>query len=204
MSSNSDFFRSDDLGSLAAQHALHLAGIEREWKSADGIMFGYESKGMGKETGGYEKIARDERMVLVGLVEEYDRTVCDPVVQLVGELLRRDMLVFSNQLLAAAHDPRREWSDEFGREGHLLHLQLCAAANRANEDQAPDPKVPDDPDWKPAAWFTRNTNVKAPRLRQATSAGRKVRRVRSQVIDGVKHYSVADARRHWPDDMLPK
>jgi|GEM_PF-4751358 len=56
-------------------------------------------------------------------------------------------------------------------------------------------------DFKPADWFTRNTKIPAPRLRQAAKVDRKGRTVRAKMIDGIKCYSVADARRHWPDDM---
>lgn len=56
-------------------------------------------------------------------------------------------------------------------------------------------------DYKPASWFTRTTKVKPSRLRQAASPQRKSMRVHRRQDDGTWVYSVADARRWWPDDM---
>jgi hypothetical protein len=56
--------------------------------------------------------------------------------------------------------------------------------------------------YQPVGWFKKGM---AGRLRKAASAtGRKTKRVRTQKIDGVIFYSVADARRWWPNDVPPK
>lgn len=56
-----------------------------------------------------------------------------------------------------------------------------------------------DEQYKSAHWFTLNTKIPSSRLRMA--AGRKGKRVRTEVIDGVVCYSLADAQRWWPEDM---
>lgn len=56
----------------------------------------------------------------------------------------------------------------------------------------------DDGDYQPGAWFGKSITA---RLRQAAQPGRKTKRVRSRMIDGVKCYHVGDARRWWPDDV---
>ena len=61
---------------------------------------------------------------------------------------------------------------------------------------SPPPSVED---FKPAVWFTKNTDVPAERLRKA--AARTTKRVRSRTDDGVVVYSVEDARQWWPKDM---
>ncbi len=60
------------------------------------------------------------------------------------------------------------------------------------------PPSEEDGEYRPASWFGK---VLAARLRQAARPDRKTKRVRSRVIDGVKCYSVNDARRWWPEDM---
>lgn len=66
---------------------------------------------------------------------------------------------------------------------------------------AAEAKSVDDTDFRPAQWFTQNTRVKPATLRQAARPDRISKRVRSMVIDGVKCYSLLDARRWWPHDM---
>ena len=58
-------------------------------------------------------------------------------------------------------------------------------------------------DFQSGQWFTLNTKIPPARLRAAAAVGpkRKGKRVRSKVIDGVKCYSLSDARRWWPTDM---
>ncbi|MDZ4686821.1 MAG: hypothetical protein SH850_17245 [Planctomycetaceae bacterium] len=53
-----------------------------------------------------------------------------------------------------------------------------------------------DADYRPATWFKKGL---AARLRMAARIDRKSKHVRTRTIDGVRCYSVADARRWWPD-----
>lgn len=58
-----------------------------------------------------------------------------------------------------------------------------------------------DVDFRSGQWFTLNTRIRTGRLRQAANPKRKTKRVQTKTIDGVKCYSVSDARRWWPSDM---
>ena len=75
-------------------------------------------------------------------------------------------------------------------------------ATIARKQSAPDPPPEDDPNslYKPAEWFTHNTNIRLPRLRQATSPRRKRKKVRRIIIDSRPHYNVQDAKRWWESD----
>lgn len=136
----------------------------------------------------------------------YDLTVVElkeRMPPLVSEAAKHDSLPFDAMLLMS-EDGRNMTTDAAVRAKHQLN---CLKKMRVTlGDGLPVDKTDHDDavDWKPADWFTRNTKVRAPRLRQAAKAGRKTRRVRSKVIDGIKHYSAVDARRHWPDDMAEK
>jgi hypothetical protein len=65
---------------------------------------------------------------------------------------------------------------------------------------ASEPVPAADEEFWPAAAFPKGM---AARLRMAARKSRKTKRVASKVIDGVVCYSVADARRWWPDEMQP-
>ncbi len=62
------------------------------------------------------------------------------------------------------------------------------------------PGADGDDEYRPATWFKKGMGQ---RLRKAASSQRKGKRVATQKIDGVVVYSVADARRWWPNDVPP-
>ncbi len=64
-----------------------------------------------------------------------------------------------------------------------------------------EPKPADAPDFEPMDWFSRHTKIPGGRLRHAAAPDRKSKRVKADRSDGVIRYSVADARRWWPDDF---
>ncbi len=55
-----------------------------------------------------------------------------------------------------------------------------------------------EPDYRPATWFPKGM---AARLRMAAGKQRKSKRVATRIIDGVKCYRVADARRWWANEV---
>lgn len=75
--------------------------------------------------------------------------------------------------------------------------ESTSQAARAPETAMLKPNYSDS-EFRPATWFPKGM---ADRLRQAASKKRKTKRVRTKRIDGVVCYSVADARRWWPDDV---
>lgn len=80
-------------------------------------------------------------------------------------------------------------------------LRTMADAERVNGEDSPDA---DDADYRPGSWFAEYTSIPAARLRMASSEKRRGKRVRAKFIDGVKCYSIVDARRWWPDSMKPR
>lgn len=60
---------------------------------------------------------------------------------------------------------------------------------------------PTDGEFESGQWFTLNTNIPLPRLRQAAKPTRKTKRVRTKRIDGVVCYQLADVRKWWSRDM---
>lgn len=56
-------------------------------------------------------------------------------------------------------------------------------------------------DFRPARWFTANTDLDPDKLRHAVGPKRGSKRVRKRTVDGVVEYSAADARRWWPEQM---
>ena len=72
------------------------------------------------------------------------------------------------------------------------------AVERATANGAGASGAVEDGEYRPANWFN---NKIAARLRMAAQKTRKTKRVRTRTIDGVKCYSVADARRWWPADV---
>jgi hypothetical protein len=93
-----------------------------------------------------------------------------------------------------------------GDDGLALWNGLKTLESRCTELSAVSPAVPveavaptyDDDVYQPAAWFGGDMPG---RLRKAASKDRKGKRVRKRTIDGVVVYSVADARRWWPNDV---
>jgi len=57
----------------------------------------------------------------------------------------------------------------------------------------------DDPEWQPASWFGKGKLLA--RLKMAAQSNRKNKRVRVTDIDGVRFYSLADARMWWSRDI---
>jgi len=90
---------------------------------------------------------------------------------------------------------------------------LAAMAYGAKPWGSPAPAMPtvaappalpdgdDDPGWRPASWFAYKIHA---RLRMASRPNRLTKRVGKKVVDGAILYSVADARRWWPQDYLEK
>ena len=54
--------------------------------------------------------------------------------------------------------------------------------------------------YKPIEWFREKTKIAPSRLRQATRANRKKKRVKTDKRDGVVRYSVQDVQQWWPHD----
>jgi hypothetical protein len=71
-------------------------------------------------------------------------------------------------------------------------------ADAKNNGHRPIVPSESDGEYRPATWFPKGM---ADRLRQAASKKRKTKRVSTRTVDGVVCYSVADARRWWPDDV---
>jgi hypothetical protein len=82
----------------------------------------------------------------------------------------------------------------------LCYAEACRGLERATGSTSIREQK-DDPDFQPADWFRRHTEVPQDRLRQAALPKRKGKRVRKDKSTGAVRYSAADARLHWPDDM---
>lgn len=76
------------------------------------------------------------------------------------------------------------------------HLSVLVSSNALSS-------VPNDADFRPAAWFSANTHVPPARLRQAVLPSRRTKKVRCDRNGGIPRYSAADARMWWPQDMRP-
>ncbi len=80
--------------------------------------------------------------------------------------------------------------------GHKAAAKALALADRLALLSDEPVKCTQD-EFLPAAEFPKGMGD---RLRQAASKNRKTKRVASRTVDGVKCYSVADARRWWPSE----
>lgn len=106
--------------------------------------------------------------------------------------------------LADIYSAVTAWYEDHGDERVPDQLALFATLERAMIALNAAEQVilgrtnGDTDDYRPASWFPKGM---ADRLRQAASPNRKGKRVRARTIDGVKCYSVADARRWWPSDV---
>ena len=56
-------------------------------------------------------------------------------------------------------------------------------------------------DYRPADWYTQNTDIPPARLRKAGRAERKHKQVRVRQIDGRPHYHAGDAERWWESEF---
>jgi hypothetical protein len=87
---------------------------------------------------------------------------------------------------------------ELERERRHLAARFARAAKPKGSNSARADESGDDPDYQPAVAFEEDMR---PRLRQASRKGRRSKRVRSTLVDGVRMYSRADAKRWWPKDF---
>lgn len=112
----------------------------------------------------------------------------------VDTLLRRLQLIECGPLAGQLND-----------KAAALRLRMDQRADERSRNVKPQPaeipttlaaKTPAASGYRPAAWFPSEVRSK---LRMAARKSRKTKRVASRTIDGVKHYSEDDARRHWAE-----
>lgn len=117
---------------LTIQHSDCLDQIQKEWQRADETMLEFQIAGMGRETGGYEKIAAHERGMACRLVTDYHDRVIMPLLPHVDELLQRELIAFADRLYEEIKDPRKPWSSRY-RERRLKLDRLLGARVQAEE-----------------------------------------------------------------------
>lgn len=122
---------------LTIQHSDCLDQIQKEWQRADETMLEFQIAGMGRETGGYEKIAAHERGMARSLVTDYHDKVIMPLLPHVDELLQRELIAFADRLYDDVKDPRRPWSTRY-RERRSKLDRLLGARVQAEEIAARD------------------------------------------------------------------
>ncbi len=147
------------------------------------------------------------------LVTEWDRTLPAAIVEANQYGRRDDARTLLAEAEGAWQDVRRATSTgviarvrdggpNFNEASHRLMAAVRALRLLEEELRLLDPTGADEePDYRPASWFTTETSVPASRLRQAASHRRKSKRVRARVERDVKLYSAADARKWWSQDM---
>ena len=117
---------------LTIQHSDCLDQIQKEWQRADETMLEYQIAGIGRGTGGYEKIAAHERGMACSLVTDYHDRVIMPLLPHVDELLQRELIAFADRLYEDIKDPRKPWSTRY-RERRSKLDRLLGARVQAEE-----------------------------------------------------------------------
>lgn len=120
----------DRLKALRAVHRTALDEIRDEWKRADAVML--EWLPLGHETGGYEQIAKVERLKAADQVNRYCNDVVAQLLPLVGEQLQRDLISLSDRLLDMINDPRQFWEDELDRQCRTVDRLLSAVVKQSS------------------------------------------------------------------------
>ena len=126
----------DRFRELLLQHGDYLDRIEEAWRLADSTMLEWQMSGMKRHTGGYEKLATDERASIRKVVAEYNDRVVMPLLPLVDEMLQRELIAFADRLHQDIQDPRRPWSTRYRERRSKLDRLLYARSAKAH--QTPD------------------------------------------------------------------
>lgn len=126
---------SGTLKDLAERHGKALTAVAREWKAADARCLTWVTPTMGMETGGFERIAQDERAEQRWLVgDSYDKIV----VYLLGRVPTRlcdELLKFWDRLFRRSRDPRAFWRASWADAASTLKLKVWACAEREERRQ---------------------------------------------------------------------
>jgi len=182
--------------------------IETEWKRTEVEMVEYLLSGMSKESGTYEKIARDERNNLRLLFDTLYTNVIHALLPFVGEVMQKQLLDFTLELMEKVKDPHEVWEREDRKRCWSLSQQLKAIGNRTLQDTESRDGFHTESDnmdnFYPIGWFKENTIIPPSRLRQAAKPDRKKKQVRSKNVSGSVVYSLKDVEEHWPHDIRIK
>ena len=127
-----------------------------------------------------------------------------PIDSVLEDVLRARPFHDRGDGVVVVRESQMRW---FRRIGKLLDMHAGSRPEPTDAEPGKDDveKVALEPgperlEFKPANFFGKKL---AERLRQATRAGRKIKKVRFKKDDGVKLYCVADARKWWPS-LPPK
>lgn len=129
--------RADAMGLLLGRHRAALEEIRTEWKRADEVMAEFEARGMGRETGAYEKISAGEHGAAWSMsARAFDRIVLK-LLPLVGDSLRIELLGLWDALDEMSRDCRAAWTTELDRRVSRLGLLLDARSDELRGMEAP-------------------------------------------------------------------
>ncbi len=125
---------------LYLQHDDYLDRIETAWRQADVTMAEHVGAGMQPQTGGYEKIATEERALATRLIADYHDHVVTWLLPFVDELLQRELIAFADRLHKDIQEPRRSWSVEYREQRSKLDRLLGAKLNTValSDDRFPE------------------------------------------------------------------